>query len=521
MNVLLVTGTLAEAMVKQRAQTSILNSKVLALSLPVAALLSPERIAQDLKTVDLAGVDLILVPGLVRGDTKVISSLVKIPTFKGPRYAADLPTVFENIGKVKLSTTLPADDILQEEFQRKALFELQEAEKNKEQLLKKPGSMLIKNLAIGKVFPIRVMAEIVDAALMHKREVGKLARKYEKTGASIIDVGMVAGKPRPLLAGQLVELVKKNVSTPVSIDTLNPAEIRAAVFAGADIVLSGDAGNIEEIAPYVSNIPVVIIPTNQREGYFPKKAEDRVLFLEEIIEKAKKLGITKVLADLVLEPSNVSESIAAFREFAIRNPDIPLFVGISNVTELFDADSVGINALLARISSEIGASVILATEKSNKTKGTVREEVAASQMMFLAKKRDSVPKDLGVDLLILKDKKMREEKYDHGFERATPTISAKAKLDQIGLDPKGSFKIMVDRERSTLVALYFESHKVDRPTLMIRGKTADIVYSRIIEMQLVSNLYHAAYLGSELVKAEIALKTGKGYIQDTQLFNKE
>jgi len=104
-----------------------------------------------------------------------------------------------------------------------------------------------------------------------------------------------------------------------------------------------------------------------------------------------------------LEPSDIMESFVAFREFAARNPNVPLFVGVSNVTELFDADSVGLNAVLARLSSEVGASMLLATEKSDKAKGTVKEEVTAAKMMFLAKKRGSAAKDLGIDLLILKD----------------------------------------------------------------------------------------------------------------------
>jgi dihydropteroate synthase-like protein len=521
MNILLVTGTLAENTVKQRAQASNLNSKIFALSLPVAALLSPERIAEDLKTVDLTIVDMILVPGLVRGDTKLISKSTKIPTFKGPRYAADLPTVLENLEKVKLSTTLPADDILQEEFTRKALLELKEAEKNREKLLKKPSSMLIKNVAIGKDFPMRIMAEIVDAAIMPLKEVRKFARIYEKIGASIIDIGMVAGKPKPQLVKQLVQSVKKTVNVPVSIDTLNPTEIKAAVSAGADMVLSIDAGNLDEIADYVSNVPVVVIPTNQREGYFPKKAEDRVAFLEETIKKARKLGLKKILADLVLEPANVSESITAFRLFAMRNPNIPLFVGISNVTELFDADSVGINALLARISSEIGASVLLATEKSNKTRGTVKEEVIAAQMMFLAKKRESVPKDLGIDLLILKNKKNREEQSDDKLITTARLISAEETVSPTDPDPEGSFRILVDREKLALFAIHTKYNDNGTPDVIINGKTADSVYSKIMELGLISRLEHAAYLGNELAKAEIALVTGKDYVQDTPLFKKK
>ena len=121
----------------------------------------------------------------------------------------------------------------------------------------------------------------------------------------------------------------------------------------------------------------LVIPTNQREGYFPKNATERVRLLEQVIENARQLGVKKILGDLILEPSNILESFIAFREFAKRNPDVPLFVGVSNVTELIDADSVGVNAILARLSSEVDASVLLATEKSDKAKGTVSEEVAA------------------------------------------------------------------------------------------------------------------------------------------------
>ena len=305
----------------------------------------------------------------------------------------------------------------------------------------------------------------------------------------------------------------------MSIDSLDPAEIREAVHAGADLVLSADAGNIEAIAPYVSNVAVVVIPTNQRQGYFPKKAEERVQFLEEIIQQAKKLGVTRCIADLILEPSDVLESFIAFRQFADRNPNVPLFVGVSNVTELMDADSVGVNALLARLSSEVGASILLATEKSDKAKGTVGEEVAAAKMMFLAKKRCSVPKDLGVDLLLLKDKRNREELYDKAFEKNVQVIAAE-KPDLTELDAMGSFTIMVDRINEYVVALHYSHAKMEKPDKIIKGKTADAVYSKIIELGLVSREDHVAYLGSELAKAEIALRTGKEYIQDRAMFTK-
>jgi dihydropteroate synthase-like protein len=379
--------------------------------------------------------------------------------------------------------------------------------------------MLIGDLAVGKDFPMRVLAEIVDAPLMDKEKIQRLAKHFVLAGADIIDVGMVAGESRPSDAKRIVELVKQAVDVPVSIDSLDPTEIQKAVQAGAELVLSADAGNIEAIAPYVSDVAVVVIPTNQRQGIFPKKAEERIKFLEQILEKAKKLGATKCLADLILEPSDVLESFIAFRRFADRNPDVPLFVGVSNVTELMDADSVGVNALLARLSAEVGASIMLATEKSNKATGTVGEEAAAAKMMFLAKKRCSVPKDLGVDLLILKDKRNREEQYDEAFEKNVQVIEAE-KQDLTGLDAAGSFTVVVDRINECMVVLHYSFAKMEKPDTIIKGKTADAIFLKIIKLGLVSREDHAAYLGSELAKAEIALRTGKEYIQDKAMFTK-
>ena len=44
------------------------------------------------------------------------------------------------------------------------------------------------------------------------------------------------------------------------------------------------------------------------------------------------------------------------------------------------------------------------------------------------------------------------------------------------------------------------------------------VYEEIISKELVTRMEHAGYLGSELQKAEIAMITGKEYVQDFELF---
>jgi dihydropteroate synthase-like protein len=518
LKVLLITGLLAEKAVERYAKESSVETEVLTLNVAVAALLSPEQIAKAIKTAGTSDCDMILVPGLMRGDASIIADSVGIPTFKGSRYAADLPTVLDSIRRVELSTVTPACDLLREELRQKALRELDAVEKNRDALLKKPGNMLVGGLAVGRDFPMRVLAEIVDAALMPTTEIQRLAKHFVEMGADLIDVGMVSGESRPLDAKRAVEAVKSVVTVPVSIDTLDPDEIREAVAAGADLVLSVDAGNIDQVASFASDVAVVVIPTNQREGVFPAKAEDRIRFLEEIMDKARRLGIKRLMADLILEPSNVLESMVAFRDFGANHPDVPLFVGVSNVTELFDADSVGINALLARLSSEVNASMLLATEKSSKAQGTVREEAVAAKMMSLAKKRGSVPKDLGVDLLVLKDKRKHEEPYDPQLEADAHVTVADETVEPASVDPEGVFRITVDRNAGTIVALHFAAAEAEKPNNVIKGETAEAVYAKIVEIGLVTRLDHAAYLGGELAKAEIALRTGKEYIQDSILF---
>ena len=518
MKALLVTGLLAEKAVERYANKSNVESHVFVLKVPVAALLSPEQIAKALKKADAQGFDVILVPGLMRGDTAIIADSLGTPTFKGPRYAADLPTVLDALNRVKLSTVTPACDLLRDELRQKALLELETVEKNRVALLKNPRNMLIADLAVGKDFPMRVLAEIVDAALMSSEEIQRLAKHFVEMGADLIDVGMVAGESRPKDARRGVEVVKKAVDVPLSIDTLDPDEIREAVAVGADLILSVDAGNVEQVATFAGDVAAVVIPTNQREGYFPQKAENRIHFLEDIIKKARALGMKRLMADLILEPSNVLESMVAFRDFASRNPDVPLFIGVSNVTELFDADSVGINALLARLSAEVNASMLLATEKSSKAKGTVREEAIAAKMMFIAQKRGSVPKDLGLDLLFLKDKRNREEPYDRTLEIEINSVAASEKSESVVQDEKGSFRIVVDRVDGNIVALHYTSAEFEKPVNIIKGKTAESVYAKIAELGLVTRTDHAAYLGNELAKAEISLKTGKQYIQDFCLF---
>jgi tetrahydromethanopterin S-methyltransferase subunit A len=52
---------------------------------------------------------------------------------------------------------------------------------------------------------------------------------------------------------------------------------------------------------------------------------------------------------------------------------------------------------------------------------------------------------------------------------------------------------------------------------VIEGREGAVIAATVIEQGLLTQLDHAAYLGRELAKAEIALKTGSHYEQDAAL----
>jgi len=57
----------------------------------------------------------------------------------------------------------------------------------------------------------------------------------------------------------------------------------------------------------------------------------------------------------------------------------------------------------------------------------------------------------------------------------------------------------------------------DKPDVVIKGKDPLEICTTVIENELLIRFDHAAYLGVELTKAEIALQTGKSYVQDDEL----
>ncbi|OGR94394.1 MAG: hypothetical protein A2902_02405 [Elusimicrobia bacterium RIFCSPLOWO2_01_FULL_64_13] len=83
------------------------------------------------------------------------------------------------------------------------------------------------------------------------------------------------------------------------------------------------------------------------------------------------------------------------------------------------------------------------------------------------------------------------------------------------MDPKGFFTIKPYPEEQLIrVRYYGEDHALK---IVCEGANAEEIYNTIVREELISTFQHAAYLGTELMKAEIAMKKNLPYVQDDPL----
>ncbi len=518
--ILVVTGLMASKLVSQVVSKSKIDVKVEVLPKPVAALMSLSYITRELKERGVKGYDCILLPGMIPGDASIVEDELDLPVFKGPKHAVDLPVVLEALEKGEvLSKTLPACALLEDRIRVSINEELLMLEKNVDRSKAvKVGKK--KGVWIGGGAPLRVAAEILDVPLLSQEELMFKARKFAEEGADVIDLGMLSEDPRPHEVKRLVKTIRKTVDLPVSIDSLDKEEIREGLKSKVDMVLSLTPYTIKDVKKLLDiegakNVAYVVVPFEPQEAKVGS-AEERVEILTGMVKELRDAGARKIIVDPLVDPPispGCFEAFATCRLFALKMPRVPLMLGAGNVTELIDADSQGLNALLAILAMETGVGLLLTTEGSAKTVNCVKELVTAAKMASLARKRQAPPKDLGVDLLILKEKRRKEEDYVR--PDGVKVVEAKGEGEP-RRDPAGSFKVMVDRRRNLITLLHFKRGEI-RPDVIIEGQRAFDLRDTIIRVGLVTDLKHAFYLGYELAKAELALKIGRSYVQDENL----
>jgi len=516
LKILLVTGKLAGPLVKEVLGKSKTPHRVDVMVLPVSVivLLSTENIAEQLSRMGIKKdmYDLIIIPGGCRGSAKIIEEYTGIPAVKGPVHANDLPLIFELDDPSKyLSPDKPADEVIRGRIIARNIKLLKELEDS----LSPENGIAIGNIIVPQnPPPIRIISEIVDAHLLSENSIIDRVHRYIDDGADIVSIGFEAETPHPDKVYRIIRSIKKEVDVPIAIDSLIPSEIIKAVEAGVDLVLSIDLSNIDKVSSYVMDTPCVFIPYDHSRRYLPKDPIERTSLLARIVSRGRSLGIKYIIADLILEPPIIGDSFKTLYMYSLfkeTHPKIPMLIGSGNIVELMDVDSIGVNALLVMFAMEIGISLILTVEKSVKAQGSTREIAIASQMASLSYLRKTPPKDLGIDLLILKDKRRITMPIE---KEGAETVIVKGYRTEYKLDPMGIFKIRVDYKHRYIDALYIGK----KGKILIRGRSAEEISKYIVDNGLVSMLSHAIYLGRELAKAEEALRINKNYYQERPLF---
>lgn len=465
--VLLPTGTIAEKTVRRAAAG--FDADVIVTG-KIASFLTPDQLCEIAKS---GSYDAVIVSGMCTASFASVEEELGIPVYRGPRHAADIGMMLRMLGEVKFSRTVPADEFLariREEEAKNRLIEMEEDAS---------CDFMVRECRIGGTSRMKVLAEIMDA---HRQpDIRATAERYLEAGADIIDIGFgFDATPNDV---QRVFAALRDLPVPLAADTQDPTLITEAL-PYADIILSLQEENIPSIGAAVAaaGAAAVVVPGDAS--------------LSENLRAAEAAGITRIIADPLLQPagSGIVLSLGRFEDMGY-----PLFFGAGNVTELIDTDSVGVNALLAAMAHECHAAILFTSEHSDKTQGSVREMRRAAEMMALMGDRP-YPKDLGLSLFCIKEKRRRHEP---AITRQI-TRDVQSVTDILVFDPRGNMRIGI--EDGWIVA----EHK----GTAFRGKKWDEVFHALLADDRVSLMDHAGYLGKELYKAELALRFGRSFEQD-------
>jgi dihydropteroate synthase-like protein len=396
----------------------------------VAALMTPDLIARRLKNTHDA--KKMIVPGLCQGDLSQLHRQYGIPVERGPKDLKDLPQYFGQNGL--------EPDLSQ--------------------------------------YSVQIFAEIVDAPDLSVDAILEKALNFQAQGANVIDLGCLPNKPFSHLKDSIHAL--KALGLKVSVDSMRADDLLLAGKSGADYLLSLTEKTLW-IADEVEATPI-LIPA--KPGNMPS--------LYRAIEHCLKRN-KPFFADAILDPIHfgLADSIVRYHKLRKKYPQIQIIMGIGNLTELTDADTTGINAILFGLISELNIQAVLATSVSLHAVNAIAEADNARRVMYRAKLDDRLPRGYSNGLLGLHDRKP----FPYN---ATEVADFAAQIK----DP--SFRIMVSE---SCVHVYNRD-----------GLLQDIdpfVFYPNLGVQ--NDASHAFYLGVELARAQIAWQLKKRYVQDETL----
>jgi dihydropteroate synthase-like protein len=396
----------------------------------VAALMTADMIRRRVAA-PLAA-DRLLVPGRCRGDLDALSLHYGIPVQRGPEELKDLPRFFARAAQ-------PLD------LSRHAVL---------------------------------IFAEIVDAPRLSVAAIVERAHALRRDGADVIDLGALPETPFDHLEDSVHAL--KDEGFVVSVDSMDGQELLRGGRAGADYLLSLNLDTLW-IADEVASTPVLVPRTPQDEAS-----------LHDAIDLLAGRG-RDFLADPILDPIpfGFTASIVRYHRLRARYPALRILMGVGNLTELTEADTSGINALLFGIAAELGIGAVLTTQVSNHARRAVREADWARRIMHAATTLQSLPKGIADALMTVHAKQPFPDTPDE-----IAAVAAQVR------DP--NFRVQVAADGI---------HVYNRDGLR-RGQGAFELWP---QLGLEHDAAHAFYMGVELAHAELAWRLGKRYVQDQPL----
>ena len=431
-HILFLTGKLAEKPLRRvlAEMAPAFDYSVRQLGLSVAALMTADMIRRRLR--DFSGADRILVPGRCRGDLERLSADLGIRVERGPEELRDLPEFF---GKKANKPALDAYDL-------------------------------------------RIFAEITDAPRLDLDGILRQARDYRRDGADVIDLGCLPATPFPHLEAAIAALHAKGFK--VSVDSFESEDLLRGGRAGADFLLSLREDSLW-IADETAATPILI----------PARHGD-LASLDRAIAMMRAKG-RDFIADPILDPIHFgfADSLARYHQTRRKHPEVEMMMGVGNLTELTHADTLGVNAMLLGLCSELDIRAILATQVSKHARTALREADLARRILYAAKRIDSLPKHIDDGLLAL-----------HGRK---PFPYTQAELEEFGKavrDP--SYRIHISAEGL---------HIFNRDGF----HSAADPFALYPKLGVEDDGGHAFYLGVELGRAQIAWQLGKRYTQDEAL----
>ncbi len=404
--------------------------KVLDIGVKVAALMTEEIIARRLpKPVEA---DRIMLPGRCRADLDRLCDRFGVPFVRGPDELKDIPAFFGRASR-KVDMTK---------------------------------------------YDIQIFAEIVDASALSVEEIVKRAEGYARRGANVIDLGCLPDTPFPHLQAAIGALKEKGFK--VSVDSANPDELLRGGKAGADFLLSLNEDTLH-IADQVASVPVLI----------PKEHGDLASLYRAM--DALEAKDRPYLADPVLDPINFGfmESLERYAQVRRERPHAQMLMGTGNLTELTDADTTGITAMLLGIASELHIRHVLVVQVSPHTRRTIEEHDLARRIMYASREEHDLPKDYASGLLCLHARR--------------PFPQTPAEIEEIAGEVRDkNFRIEIAEDG---IHIYNkDGHHI-----------ADEAFALYEKLGVDKDGPHAFYLGAELARAEIAWRLAKRYAQDEPL----